>query len=126
MDLGGTWEEHLPLAELPDRLSGVHDVFHGRKCLHETAEVVEPSLLREVEVERDATIRRAPTRILGSEIRKLRNREVRLVKMKRRESESNATWETKAKMRSLYPFLYEGMSFNFSFIVCLVLILSLV
>ena len=65
LDFGGTWEEHLPLAELPDRLS---DVFYGRKCLHETAEVVEPSLLREVEAERDATIRRAPTCILGSEI----------------------------------------------------------
>ena len=112
--------------ELPDRLSGVHDVFHGRKCIHETAEVVEPSLLREVEVERDATIRRAPTRILGSEIRKLRNREVRLVKVQWGEDESNATWEIEAKMRSLYPFLFEGMSFNFSFIVCLVLILSLV
>ena len=71
LDFGGTWEEHLPLVELPDRLSGVHDVFHRRKCLHETAEVVEPSLLREVEVECDATIRRAPTCILGSEIWKL-------------------------------------------------------
>ena len=33
--------------ELPERLSGVHDVFHVshlRKCLHETAKVVEPSL----------------------------------------------------------------------------------
>ena len=89
-------------------------------------EVVEPSLLREVEVERDATIRRAPTRILGSEIRKLRNREVRLVKVQWGEDESNATWETEAKMRSLYPFLFEGMSFNFFFIICLVLILSLV
>ena len=84
--------------------------------------MVEPSLLREVEVERDATIRRAPIRILGSEIRKLRNREVRLVKVQWGEDESNATWETEAKMRSLYPFLFEGMSFNFSFIVCLVLI----
>ena len=40
--------------ELPERLSGVHDVFHVshlRKCLHETAEAVEPSLLKEVEVE---------------------------------------------------------------------------
>ena len=88
--------------------------------------MVEPSLLREVEVERDATIRRAPTRILGSEIRKLRNREVRLVKVQWGEDERNATWETEVKMRSLYPFLFEGMSFNFSFIVCLVLILSLV
>ena len=115
--------------ELPDRLSGVHDVFHVshlRKCLHETAEVVEPSLLRDVEVERDATIRRAPTRILGSETRKLRNREVQLVKVQWGDDESNATWETEAKMRSLYPFLFESMSFNFSFIACLVLILSLV
>ena len=106
-----------------------HDVFHVshlRKGLHETAEAVEPSLLKEVKVERDVIIRRAPTRILGSEIRKLRNREVRLVKVQWGEDESNATWETEAKMRSLYLFLFEGMSFNFSFIVCLVLILSLV
>ena len=50
--------------ELPERLSGVHDVFHVsqlRKCLHKTSEVVEPSFLREVEIERDAVIRRAPT-----------------------------------------------------------------
>ena len=58
----------------PERLSGVHDVFHVshlRKCLHETAEVVGPSLLREVEIERDSTIRRAPTCILGSEIKEV-------------------------------------------------------
>ena len=99
--------------ELPDRLSGVHDIFHGshlRKFLHETAEVVEPSWLKEVEIEHGETIRRAPTRILGSENRKLRNREVQLVKVQWGEEESNATWETEAKMRSLYPFLFEGMS----------------
>ena len=71
-------------------------------------------------------MRRAPTRILGSETRKLRNREGQLVKVQWGDDESNATWETEAKMRSLYPFLFEGMSFNFSFIACLVLILSLV
>ena len=46
--------------KLLEKLSGVHDVFHVshlRKCLHDTAEVVEPSMLREVEVERDATVR---------------------------------------------------------------------
>ena len=98
--------------ELPERLSGVHDVFHVshlRKCLHETAEVVEPSLLREVEVERDATIRRAPTRILGSETRKLRNREVQLVKMQWGDDQRDATWETEDNMLTLYPFLFEGM-----------------
>ena len=77
------------------RLHREHDISHVshlRKCLHETAEAVEPSLLKEVKVERDVIIRRAPTRILGSEIRKLRNREVRLVKVPRGEEESNATW----------------------------------
>ena len=64
-------------------------------------------------------------RILGSEIKRLRNREVRLVKMQWGDDESNATWETEEKMHSLYPFLFEGMSFNFSFIAYLVLILPL-
>ena len=78
--------------------------------------MVEPSLLREVEIERDATIRRAPTCILGLEIKKLRNREVKLVKVQWGDDESDATWETEGKLRSLYPFLFVGMSFNFSFI----------
>ena len=79
-----------------------------------------------MEIECDATIRRAPTYILGSEIKKLRNREVKLVKVQWGDDENNATWETEEKMRSLYLFLFEGMSFNFSFIAYLVLILSLV
>ena len=86
--------------ELPEKLSGVHDVFHVshlRKCLHETAEVVEPSFLREVEIERDATIRRAPTCILGSDIKKLRNREVKLLKVQWGDDESNTTWERKRR-----------------------------
>ena len=53
---------------------------------------------------------------LGLEIKKLRNREVKLVKVQWGDDESDATWETEEKMRSLYPFLFEGMSFNFSFI----------
>ena len=70
--------------ELPERLAGVHDVFHAshlRKCLHESAEVIEPSILEGVEVEKEATLRRVPIRILGMEIKKLRNREVQLVKV---------------------------------------------
>ena len=42
------------------------------KVLARDREVVESSLLREVEIECDATIRQAPTCILGSEIKKLR------------------------------------------------------
>ena len=98
--------------KLPQKLSGVHDVFHVsylRKCLHDTAEVVEPSTLEEVEVERNATIIRAPTRILGSEVKMLRNKEVKLVKVQWGDDQRDATWETEDQMRALYPFLFEGM-----------------
>ena len=83
--------------KLPKKLSGVHDVFHVshlRKFLHGTAEVVEPSILEEVEVEREATTRRVPTRILGSEVKKLCNKEVKLIKVQWREDREDATWET--------------------------------
>ena len=59
--------------KLPERLSGVHDVFHvshSRKCLHDTAEVVEPRMLEEVEVEWEVTVRQVPTHILGSKVKK--------------------------------------------------------
>ena len=49
-------------------------------------------------------MRRAPTCILGSEIKRLRNREVKHVKVQWGDDDNNATWETEAKMRSLYPF----------------------
>ena len=70
--------------DLPERLAGIHNVFHVshlRRCLHESAEVVEPSILEEAEVEREATMRRVPTRIVGTETKKLCNHEVKLVKV---------------------------------------------
>ena len=71
--------------------------------------MVEPSLLEEVEVERNETVRRAPTFILETEVKKLRNKEVKLVKVQRGDDEGDASLETEEKMRSRYPFLFEGM-----------------
>ena len=71
---------------------------------------MEPSILEEVEVEREATVGRIPTRILGTEVKKLRNREVKLVKVQWSDAEEDATWETKDKIRAAYPFLFEGTS----------------
>ena len=72
--------------------------------------MVEPKILEEVEVEREATVRRIPTRILGMEFKKLCNREVKLVKVQWSDAEEDATWETEAKIRAAYPFLFEGTS----------------
>ena len=90
--------------ELPEKLAGVHNVFHVthlRKCLHESAEVVEPSILEDMEVEKEATLRRAPIRIMETETKKLGSKEVKLVKAQWSETEEDATWETKEKMRVL-------------------------
>ena len=91
--------------KLLERLAGVHDVFHVshlRKCLHDTAEVVEQSMLEEAEVEREATVRRVPTRILGSEVKKLHNKEIKLLKVQWGDNPEDATWETKDKTRASY------------------------
>ena len=77
---------------------------------------MEPSILEEAEVEREATIRKVPTRILGTEVKKLRNREVKLVKVQWSDAEGDATWETEDRIRTAYPFLFEGTSLIFLFL----------
>ena len=67
-----------------------------------------------MEVEKEATLRRAPIRIMETETKKLGSKEVKLVKAQWSETEGDATWETKEKMRGLYPFLFED-TFSISF-----------
>ena len=55
-------------------------------------------------------MRRVPTHILGMEVKKLRNREVKLVKVQWSDTEEDVTWETEAKIHAAYPFLFEGTS----------------
>ena len=95
----------------------MHNVFHVshlRKCLHRPAKVVEPSILEDMEVEDEATLRRAPIRIMEMKTKKLRSKEVKLVKAQWSETEGDTTWETKEKRRVLYPFLLED-TFSISF-----------
>ena len=50
--------------------------------------------------------RRVPTRILGTEVKKLRNHEVKLVKVQWSNTEEDVTWETEDKIRAAYPYLF--------------------
>ena len=96
---------------LPKRLAGVHDVFHVshlRKCLYDSTVVVEPSELEEVEVEREVIVRRMPLKIVGRDVKQLRNNEVSLVKVQWGEDEADATWEAEEKIRLSYPHLFES------------------
>ena len=99
--------------KIPERLMGVHDIFHVshlRKCLHDSMEVVEPSQLEEVEVEREASVHHIPTKIVGHDIKKLRNKEVPLVKVQWGDSIEDATWEAEEKIRNSYPHLFDSTS----------------
>ena len=60
-------------------------------------------------MEREATVRRVPSRILRSEVKKLPNKEIKLQKVQWGDNPENATWETEDKIRASYPFLFEGM-----------------
>ena len=58
-------------------------------------------MLEEVEVEWEAIVRQVPTRILGSEDKKLRNKEIKLLKVQWGDNPEDATWETEDKIRAL-------------------------
>ena len=63
----------------------------------------------EMKVEKEETIGRVPTCILGSEVKKLCNKEVKLVKVQWGEDREDAIWEAEDKIRASYLFLFENM-----------------
>ena len=63
---------------------------------------MEPSELKEVEVEREVSVRRMPLKIVGRDVKQLRNKEVSLVNVQWGEDEANATWEAEDQIRLSY------------------------
>ena len=70
--------------ELPEKMAGVHNVFHVshlRKCVHDPSTIVEPSRLEDLELEPEQSSSRGPARIVEYGVKKLRNKEIKLVKV---------------------------------------------
>ena len=92
---------------LPPKLSHVHNVFHVsmlRKYEPDSSHVVS---YEEIEVNEDATYVEEPVQIVGREERKLRNREIPVVKVIwRHHGQDEATWELEAEIRKHYPHLF--------------------
>ena len=61
-----------------------------------------------MEVEREASVRRIPTKIVGRDIKRLRNKEVPLVKVPWGDDIADATWEVEEKIRTSYPHLFDS------------------
>ena len=76
-----------------------------RKYLSDPSHVIQP---QEVQLNRDLAYVESPVGILDRQIRKLRSKEIPLVKVAwRNHSQEEATWEVEADMRQKYPALFE-------------------
>ncbi|PKA58914.1 hypothetical protein AXF42_Ash001007 [Apostasia shenzhenica] len=91
---------------LPPQLFGIHDVFHVsmlRKCISYPSRVIhfEPSVL---ELRSDLSYKEKPMRILAKDVRRLRNKEIPMIKVLwNNQVEREATWEVEADMMNSYP-----------------------
>ncbi|WVZ84634.1 hypothetical protein U9M48_031642 [Paspalum notatum var. saurae] len=97
--------------ELPDRLSGVHDVFHVsqlKKCLWVPEEQLQAD---ELNVQDDLTYTEYPVRILETAERTTRNRVIKMCKVKwSHHTADEATWEREEDLRADYPELFASQS----------------
>jgi len=93
--------------ELPEELKGVHPVFHVsmlRKYLPDPTHVIQP---QEIQLERNLIYKDVPVAILDRQIKKLRTKEIPLVKVVWwNHSHEEATWEVEEEMQARYPYLF--------------------
>ena len=94
--------------ELPESLSGVHDVFHVsqlKKCLRVPEEQIP---LEELAVKEDLTYEEYSIKILETTERVTRSRIIKMCKVQwNRYTEDEATWEREEDLRKTYPQLFE-------------------
>ncbi|XP_072060257.1 uncharacterized protein [Arachis hypogaea] len=94
---------------LSPHLSNLHDVFHVsqlRKCTSDAAHVLEPE---SIELRENLTFQVTIVRIDDTSVKKLREKEVQLVKVVwERAGVKEHTWELESEMRKDYPELFSG------------------
>ena len=93
---------------LPPSMERVHDVFHVsllRKYLHDPSHVIP---VDDIVVDKNATYKTQPVKILDTKVQELRNKTIGLVKVLwLHHNMEEATWELESEIRRLYPHLFE-------------------
>ena len=97
--------------KLPVELVAVHPITHISlimKCMGNPTSIVP---LENVDVKHSLIYEDVPVEILDHQVRRLRNKEVDLVKVSWRSlSVEGATWEAKAAMKAKYPNIFPSDS----------------
>ncbi|XP_017972518.1 PREDICTED: uncharacterized protein LOC18507117 [Theobroma cacao] len=94
----------LPL--LPD-LSNIHLAFHVSKLRKYNSNPSHVIWYETIQLNNDLTYEEQPVAILDREVKKLRSKEIALVKVLwRNHTTEEVTWETKEEMRKKYPHLF--------------------
>ncbi|XP_070042954.1 uncharacterized protein [Nicotiana tomentosiformis] len=93
--------------DLPSNLESVHPGFHVsmlRKCIGDPSRVVP---IDDVQVTKQLSYEGAPIAILDKQVRRLRTKDVSLVKVLwRNNTVEEMTWEAEEDMKSRYPHLF--------------------
>lgn len=92
--------------ELPEKLDGVHDVFHVshlRKFIRDPSVVIPAAQFEDLEVEPNLTIERRPLRIIDRSTKQLRRKQVDIVKVQWSDDDPDCTWETEDNIRASNP-----------------------
>ena len=94
--------------ELPEEMRAIHDVFHVsqlRRWVHDEGTILKSP--ENVQIDPRMIYEKKPVGIVAKEIKKLRNKEIRLVKMQWSLDPNDCTWEVEDKIRNDYPQLFD-------------------
>ena len=93
--------------ELPEKLAGVHDVFHVsqlRKCISPPTKQTD---VEELELNSNLTYEEHPVKIVEETERRTRSKVTKFYRVQwNKHTEEEATWEREDLLRSEYPYLF--------------------
>ncbi|KAK2436442.1 hypothetical protein QL285_021436 [Trifolium repens] len=94
---------------LPPILSQIHDVFHVsqlRKYVPDPSHVITPD---DIQLKENLSFEVPPVKIADRKMKRLRTKDIPLVKIIWNEATGDATWEIESKMKEQYPELFSDV-----------------
>ena len=92
---------------LPTKMFAIHNVFHISMLKKYTTDPEHVIVPQTVQIQANLSYEEKPVQILDREVKKLRNKEITLVKILWRNHRiEEATWESEEEMRKNYPELF--------------------